>query len=171
MDEKEKDAAIDERGSTPDLESVQKELEQMKKLNEELSDKNSKYKNRIDELTHEQAENKRQARAKMSEDEKRQEEIAEKENQIKELTNKVQVQDKTTKYQSLGFDIDTAKKVAAAEVDGDMDAVYENLANLIKKKEADAEAEFIKQRPKPQVGGDSKNTEDDPFVKGFTKSY
>lgn len=154
-----------------DLENLKKELEQEKKLREELEANNAKFKTRIDELTHEISESKKATKAKMTEEEKRQAELEEKENQIKELSTKVQIQEKTSKYLAIGFDVEVANEVAAAEVKGDMESVYKRITELVAKAKADGEEAYLKSRPKTQAGGEGGKNED-AFLAGFnSKKY
>lgn len=117
----------------------------------------AKYKNSIDKLTHDNAELTKWKRERMSAQEQQDEAEAQAKAQmdayVKELEEFKLITEASSRYISMGMDVELAKATATAEIKGDMDTV---LANINKNKEdalKAAKAEWLKSRPDIPDGG------------------
>ncbi len=102
---------------------------------------------------------------KLTDDERIKQEQEDKFNQMQteldELKQEKALNGHITHLMGLGYDKDTASKVAQATVKGDFDTVYRLQSQFIDTTKKNVESEVLKKTPAPSVGGD-----DD---KGITK--
>ena len=124
--------------------------DEIAKLKKIISDANSEAKKYKDEL-----------KAKMSDDERKAKEDAEKwEAVVKErdaLLREKNISEHTAKFLANGYSAELADKSAKALVDGDFDTVFKYLGDYRAEIEKQFKAQNIKDMPKPQGGGDGGN--------------
>lgn len=135
------------------------ELEKVS-LPQDNTDEITRLKNAISKANSEAAENKRKLKEKMSEDEKRSAEEAERitaiETENKELKKKIAISEYTSKFLASGLDAESASKSAEAAYSGDIDTVIANFnARIASVKEA-TKAELIGSTPSLQGGNTGK---------------
>lgn len=131
---------------------------------ERLSAENEKGKNLISKRNSEIAELKEKVNGSKTEEEKHKEYVANLEKEKKDLENKLKGNEVKTKYLSMGYDEDEAKKVAEATLDGNYDLVAKyTKAHQDKVVEA-TKAELLKKTPAPNPN--EKGGEGDKY---FTK--
>ncbi len=137
------------------IKSKGEDSNEVKKLKELLSKTNS-----------EAADYKKQLRAKQSEAER-------KDAETKELLEKAQAELETMKqekklseytaqFTAQGYDADSAKTVAEAFINGDLETLLKSQKDLFDKKEAVLKSELVKKTPRPASGstGGEKMTKD-----------
>lgn len=113
-----------------------------------------------DKAASEAADYKKQLKARMSEEEKRSAEEAEKyktmEEENAQLRKQIALSDLTAKFITSGLDADTAVKTAEAAYGGDFDTVVANfnarLESAVKTAKESAKAELLEQNPVMQGG-------------------
>lgn len=143
------EAETPEVDNQPSIEELQARLSAVKA-------QNAKQKAAIDKLTKEAAENKRQLREKMTEQEQaaaiKEEEEAARQEYVKDLEDYKRRNEAKERYMMQGLDAELARQAADAEVMGDMDALADiqrqHTDNLIRAKEA----EWKSSRPRINVG-------------------
>ena len=134
------------------------------------SDELDRMRKAKDKANSEAAEYKRQLKAKMTEDEQRAAEEAEKYQKMQEenetLKKQIALSDLTTKFIASGLDAESAAKSAEAAYSGDFDTVINNftsfVANSVKTAKETAKAELLDANPIMQggrTGGVKDNTE------------
>lgn len=129
-------------------------------LPQDNSDELDRLKKANDKLASEAAENKRQLRARQSEEEKRLAEETEKYQKIEEenatLKKQIALSNLTTKFISSGLDAETAVKSAEAALNGDFDTVVASYTARIetatKTAREEAKAEMLASNPVMQGG-------------------
>jgi len=140
-------------------------------LPQDRSDEIERLKKATDKATAEASEYKKKLKERMSEEEKRSTEEAEKYQQIAQenelLRKQITVSDLTAKFMASGMDQETATASANASYEGKVDVVIANYTNLInsakEKAKADTKAELLAQNPVMKGGSTGKikdNTED-----------
>ena len=129
-------------------------------LPQDNTDEITRLRNAVTKATAEAAENKRKLKDKMSEEEKRATEEAERftkmENENKELRKKIAISEYTAKFISSGLDAETAGKSAEAAYSGDIDTVIANFNAYTAKVKESTKAELIGSTPSLQGGNSSK---------------
>lgn len=136
-------------------------------LPKDNSDELARMKKAFDNKASELAESKRQLKARMTEEETKKAEEAEKFQKMQEendaLKKRIAISDLTTKFISSGLDADTAVKTAEAAYNGDYDTVVANynglIANSVKSAKESAKAEMLQENPVMQ-GGRSEQVKD-----------
>lgn len=123
-----------------------------------------KYKDAMDKASHEVKqykdkfrESEEKLKSYLSEDERNQQETAEKYRAIEEenarLKRDMTISQKTAFYQSIGFDGELAKETATAFVDGDFETVERNQLKAHKDFEQAIRADVVRNTPHPQNSG------------------
>lgn len=167
-DDKGKDTPPDNGGQPDNQEYTVEGL--LAQLTQAKAD-NARMKTEFDKVMTESGNLRKQLRAKQTAEEQEAEAKAEAERRAAEHTAEVEKElatmKATNRYLELGFSKDEAAKVAADEVNGDMDAwragVQSFLANEKKNAYAQARADLLKDMPIPQSG----NTSNVDFGKQF----
>lgn len=118
-----------------------------------------RYKKATTKACGEAAEYKRQMRAKMSEDEIKAKEDAEKQEELQNnynaLLEKVKISENKAKYISLGYEESLAEETARALVSGDIDTVFANEKKHLTAFDKAVRADVLKATPRPDVSGKS----------------
>lgn len=108
---------------------------------------------------------KKQLREKMSAEEIREKEDAEKRDKLQSdydaLLKRVRVSENKARFLSLGYDEETASKVAQALVDGDFDSLFENQKKHMDAVEKRVRAEVLQGTPRPEGGSGRGMSADD----------
>lgn len=132
-----------------------------------------------DNLSKENAETKRKLNARMTEQEKLDEEKAQaeadKDARLAELEKNAKIYEYSDMFMDMGYSKEDAKKAATAQAEGDFETLVTIQKNVLqgkidevtKQKDEEykaKEAEWLKNRPDPAQGG---GNNDDPFLKGF----
>lgn len=129
-------------------------------LPQDNTDEITRLKNAVSKANSEAAENKRKLKEKMSEDEKRSAEEAERitaiETENKELKKKIAISEYTAKFLASGLDAESAAKSAEAAYTGDIDTVISNFNNRIASVKESVKAELIGNNPVIAGGNASK---------------
>lgn len=114
----------------------------------------------FDKTASEAAEYKKKLRATMTEAEQKAQEEKERqeaiENELKALRRKAAVADFEKQYLGLGYDPETATKIAEATYDNDMDTVFDLQKKFIDSKEKAIKAEILKNTPSAVSGNQVK---------------
>lgn len=141
--------------------------EQLQQMRVELA----KLKKATDKATSEAANYKKQLREKQSADEIAAQEKAEKEVERQEQFEKLLKENTVTKFEknylSLGYPEELATKAATAQYESDTDALFKIQSDFQATYAKKLEAEWLKNRPEPQIGTGEDNDKTDPFLKGF----
>ena len=129
-------------------------------LPQDNSDELERYKNAVSKANSEAADYKRKLKERMSEEEKRSAEEAERlaklEAENKELNKKILVADYTGKFISSGMDHETAVKSAEAAFACDFDTVIANFNTRISSVREEVKAELLNSTPSLQGGNNTK---------------
>ena len=124
--------------------------------NESLKAEVEKYKNANSKANSEAAELKRQLKEKMSAEEIKAKEDAEKQEKLQAdydaLLKKVSISENKAKFLSLGYDDGLASDTAEALVNGDMEKVFANQKKFQEVHDKALRAEVLKDTPKPSNG-------------------
>lgn len=162
----------DVKKETPEPEKKEPEKkEPEKKSYEEVLIENAKLKRALDKTSSEAAEYKHKWKDSLTEKEQidleQAEAKAKHEEEFEALVRKDKIHDLTETFMDLGYSKESAKKAAAAQVDGDTETLF-----MIQKQQQEQmlkaeEAKWIASRPQVQVGSGAATDEEDPFVKGF----
>lgn len=114
----------------------------------------------FDKTASEAAEYKKKLRATMTEAEQKAQEEKERqeaiENELKGLRRKAAVADFEKQYLGLGYDAETATKIAEATYDNDMETVFDLQKKFIDSKEKAIKAEILKNTPGAISGNQAK---------------
>ena len=109
-----------------------------------------------DKLSSEAAEYKRKYNATLTEQERKEAEIAEQNKQrdkeLADLRRERAIDKQTAKYLALGFDAELAAATAEASVDGNTDVVFANMSKHQQDREAKLKADLLKTTPTPAPG-------------------
>lgn len=146
---------ITKEGITEDeiIDLILQERKSSKDENDKLKLENEKSKNLISTRNSEIAELKEKVNGGKSEAEKHKEYVAELEKHNKDLEAKIKIGEIKSKFLSLGYDEDEAKKIADASIEGKYELVAKYTDEHQKKKEAELRAELLKQTPPPNPDG------------------
>lgn len=129
-------------------------------LPQDNSDELKRYKDAVSKANSEAADYKRKLKEKMSEEEKKSTEEAERfarlEAENKELNKRILVSDYTSKFIASGMDEATAKKSAEAAFSGDFDTVIANFNAQIASVKETVKAELLNSTPSLQGGNNTK---------------
>ena len=142
------------------LEEIETALESIE-LPTDNSGELDKLKNALSKSNSEAAEYKRQLKEKMSADEIKAKEDAEKQEKLQkdydELVRKVTVSENKAKLLALGYEDALATETAEAMANGELDKVFANQKKHLEAMEKKVRSEILKDTPKPN-GGDGKTT-------------
>lgn len=144
-------------------EEIVAELENVS-LPQDRADEIERLKNAVTRANAEVAEHKRKLKDKMSEDEKKSAEEAERiatiESENKELKKKIAISEYTAKFMASGLDADMASKSAEAAYAGDIDTVIANYNAKIAGVKESVKAELISATPGMKGGSTSGKVKD-----------
>lgn len=130
-------------------------------------------KDTFDKTASELAEYKRQLKAKMTEDEKKEAERAEEQAVLKqkydELMKETNVAKTKSKFMSLGYDENLADLTAKAFVEGDSETVFANQQKFLELKEKQLRAQILDETPKPPAGNGGQAVNKEYFDKMTTE--
>lgn len=128
-----------------------------------------KLKNALSKSNSEAAEFKRQLKEKMTADEIKAKEDAEKQEKLQrdydELVKKVAVSDNKAKLLALGYDDTLATETAEAMANGELDKVFANQKKHLDAMEKKVRSEILKDTPKPGGGNGDKTITKEDFAK------
>lgn len=114
-------------------------------------------KDTFDKTASELAEARKQLKAKMTEEEKKEAERATKDAEIMQeleaLRKDKAISDTKSRYLALGYDEVLAKETAEAFANGETDKVFANHKRFIESREKAIKADLMKNTPQPPVGG------------------
>ena len=120
-------------------------------------------KSALDAAASEAAKFKRQVRELMSADERKQAEIADKQEEMERELLRLQKNEKTSYFKAsalgAGFDEAQSNDIAQAMIDGDMDAVFGYVRSLTTNVEKTVRAKVLKETPVPPAGSDPTGAE------------
>lgn len=146
-----------EQENTPTMEEVLEQLAQEKAEKERLKNANNK-------LSKSEAEMKRQLRAKMTtaeaEEEARKEAEAEKDAKFKEMADELNLMKAKASYTSVFSDEQTIENLVEAIADADHKGIALIVKTAIDNAVKQAEKEWYKNRPQPNLGTDSSMTKE-----------
>lgn len=152
------------------LKELQEENLRLRAENQAKDVSYGKLKKQFDLTSSEVSDYKKKWQSKLTEEEVKTAELKEqqeaKDKEFEEMKRELSINKATKEYLAYGLNEEDAEKCANAQVDGDLAFILKTLktdkeATLKKEK-----AEWLNQRPDPQVGGDM-SVEDDPFLQGF----
>lgn len=152
------------------LKELQEENLRLQAENQAKDVSYGKLKKQFDLTSSEVSDYKKKWQSKLTEEEVKASELKEqqeaKDKEFEEMKRELSINKATKEYLAYGLNEENAEKCANAQVDGDLAFILKTLkadkeATLKKEK-----AEWLNQRPDPQVGGDM-SAEDDPFLQGF----
>lgn len=118
----------------------------------------------IDKYSSEIAEFKKEKQGRMTEDEKRQQELADLQKQVAESNRKLALKDKVADLIELGYDKETAVKFASDELDGKPTIQYQK--DFKAKIEAETRAKVLKETPNPNLNNDDNPPSKEDVIKG-----
>ena len=128
-----------------------------------------RLKNALSKSNSEVADYKRQLREKMSADELKAKEDAEKQEKLQkdydELVKKVTLSEYEAKYLALGYDEALAKETAKAMANGELDKVFANQKKHSEAIEKKVRSEILKDTPSPDGGNGGKTITKEDFAK------
>ena len=126
-------------------------------LPQDHTDELERLKNAVSKANSEVADYKRKLKERMSEEEKRVQEEADRikaiETENKDLKKRILVSDYKSKFMASGMDEESALKSAEAAFSGDLDTVIANYNSRIASVEAEVKANLIDSTPTLQGGG------------------
>lgn len=141
------------------VEEIETALESIN-LPEDGSAEIERLKNALSKSNSEANDYKKQLRDKMSEDERKAKEDAEKQEELQKnydaLLRKVTISENKSKFLALGYDDKLADETAEAMANGDLEKVFTNQKKHLEAMEKKVRAEVLKDTPKPD-GGNSGN--------------
>ena len=148
------------------LEEIETALESIE-LPSDNSAEVEKLKNALSKSNSEVADYKRQLKEKMTADEIKAKEDAEKQEKLQkdydELVKKVAVSDNKAKLLALGYDDALATETAEAMANGELDKVFANQKKHIEATEKKIRSEILKDTPKPDGGNGGKTITKEVF--------
>ena len=128
-----------------------------------------RLKNALSKSNSEVADYKRQLREKMSADELKAKEDAEKQEKLQkdydELVKKVALSENKAKLLALGYDDALATETAEAMVNGELDKVFANQKKHLDNVEKKVRSEILKDTPSPDGGNGGKTITKEDFAK------
>ena len=128
-----------------------------------------KLKNALSKSNSEAAEYKRQLKEKMTADEIKAKEDAERQEKLQkdydELVRKVAVSDNKAKLLALGYEDALATETAEAMANGELDKVFANQKKHLDAMEKKVRSEILKDTPKPNGGNGDKSITREDFAK------
>ena len=150
------------------LEEIESALESIE-LPTDNSDEVVKLKNALSKSNSEVAEYKRQLKEKMTADELKAKEDAEKQEKLQKdydaLVKEVAVSKNKAKLLALGYDDTLAGETAEAMVNGELDKVFANQKKHLDAMEKKVRSEILKDTPKPNGGNGEKKITKEDFAK------
>jgi hypothetical protein len=150
------------------VEDIEKALENIN-LPTDNSAEIDRLKNALSKSNSEAAEMKKQLREKMSAEEVKAKEDAEKFEELQkkydELVRKDSISTNKVKLLSLGYDEKLATETAEAMVNGELDKVFANQKKHIEAVEKKIRADVLKETPKPEGGNGSETITKEMFSK------
>lgn len=142
------------------LEEIETALENIE-LPADGSAEIERLKNALSKSNSEANDYKKQLRDKMSEDERKAKEDAEKQEELQKnydaLLRKVTISENKAKFLALGYDDKLADETAEAMANGDLEKVFTNQKKHLDAVEKKVRADVLKDTPKPD-GGNSSDT-------------
>ena len=146
------------------VEEIETALESIN-LPEDGSAEIERLKNALSKSNSEANDYKKQLRDKMSEDERKAKEDAEKQEELQKnydaLLRKVTISENKSKFLALGYDDKLADETAEAMANGDLEKVFTNQKKHLDAMEKKVRAEVLNDTPKPEGGnGKPKSAED-----------
>ena len=152
------------------VEDIEKALAEIE-LPADMSSEVERLKNALSKSNSEAADYKRQLKDKMSDEERKAKEDADKWSEMEEkynaLVKKDAISTNKARLLALGYDETLATETAEAMFDGNMDVVFANQKKHIEAVEKKARSEKMKDTPKPE-GGNSSNTMTKEKLRGMT---
>ena len=152
------------------LEEIESALESVE-LPTDYSAEVEKLKNALSKSNSEAADYKRQLKEKMSADEIKAKEDAERQEKLQkdydELVKKVAISDNKAKLLGLGYDDALAAETAEAMANGELDKVFANQKKHLDAVEKKIRSEILKETPKPD-GGNSSDTMTKEKLRGMS---
>lgn len=152
------------------VEDIEKALAEIE-LPADMSSEVERLKNALSKSNSEAADYKRQLKDKMSAEELKAKEDADKWSEMEEkynaLVKKDAISTNKARLLALGYDETLATETAEAMFDGNMDIVFANQKKHIEAVEKKARSEKMKDTPKPE-GGNSSNTMTKEKLRGMT---
>lgn len=152
------------------VEDIEKALAEIE-LPADMSSEVERLKNALSKSNSEAADYKRQLKDKMSDEERKAKEDADKWSEMEEkynaLVKKDAISTNKARLLALGYDETLATETAEAMFDGNMDIVFANQKKHIEAVEKKARSEKMKDTPKPE-GGNSSNTMTKEKLRGMT---
>ena len=152
------------------VEDIEKALAEIE-LPADMSSEVERLKNALSKSNSEAADYKRQLKDKMSDEERKAKEDADKWSEMEEkynaLVKKDAISTNKARLLALGYDETLATETAEAMFDGNMDIVFANQKKHIEAVEKKARSEKMKDTPKPE-GGSSSNTMTKEKLRGMT---
>lgn len=149
-------------------------LEEAKAEIEKLKVDNAKMKKAMDKAMSEASESKKKLNNYLSDEEqkalKKQEEDAIMKEELESLRKDKKISDSKNSFLEVGYDKDTAEKLAIAQIEGDTETYFALLKNANDTIKKTIKEDFIKNRPEPAHGsnaGTGDDKEQDDFLKGF----
>lgn len=146
------------------LEEINAALSEFK-MPEDQTGEIDRLKQALSKSNSEAANYKKQLREKMSADELKEKEDAERREKLQsdydELLKKVRLSETKSKLLSLGYDSDLAEDTAKALVEGDFDKMFENQKKHLDSVEKQVRADVLKDTPRPTGGNSAKLTVDE----------
>lgn len=136
------------------------------KAMKDKDDEKVKLKGQVDKYSSEIAVLKDEKKAKMTDDEKKDEHVKELEEQIKTANRQIAINNKVSSLVELGYDKETATKYATDELDGKDTIEYQKA--FLEKQKAEMKAQILKEQKKPDVdkGDPNKKYTKEGFAKG-----
>lgn len=122
----------------------------------DLAGEVERYKNAVSKANGEAAEWKRKYNEKLTDEERKAQEDAQKDETITSLRRQIAVSENTAKYLSLGYSADMAKETAEAIADGKMDVVFANQQKHLAEYKAKVKADLMKGTSNPVGSGGGK---------------
>ena len=127
-----------------------------------------------DKNASEAAEYKKKYNATLTEQERREAELAEinkqRDAELVQLRRERAIDQQTAKYLSLGFEAELAAATAVASVDGNTDTVFANMTKHQQDREAKLRAELLKSTPTPP-SGDAPNLGSQQYAQMAAEAY
>ena len=150
------------------LEEIESALESIE-LPTDNSAEMEKLKNALSKSNSEAADYKRQLKEKMTADEIKAKEDAERQEKLQkdydELVKKVAISDNKAKLLGLGYDDALAKETAEAMANGELDKVFANQKKHLEAMEKKVRSEILKDTPKPNGGNGNTTITKEDFAK------
>lgn len=151
--------------SVEDIESALKDIEMPTDMSAEVD----RLKNALSKSNSEAADYKRQLKDRMTEDEVKAKEDAEKQEKLQKdynaLLRKVNISDNKAKLLALGYEDKLADETAEAMVNGELDKVFANQKKHLESVKKELRSELLKETPKPDGGNGNHTITKEDFAK------